>query len=64
MPNVENERRANAEAIAEAIQDRQGGGAVTINLSFDNALIASDSPQAAKIITDLIAPELENIIRR
>ena len=63
MPNVENERRANAEAIAEAIQESRTSQGVTVNLSFDNALIAADSPQAARIIADLVGPELQNILR-
>lgn len=63
ISNVENERRATAEAIAEAINDSRNNSGVTINLSFDNALIASDSPQAARILTDLISPEIESIVR-
>lgn len=63
IPNVENERRANAEAIAEAIQESRASQGVTVNLSFDNALIAADSPQAARIIADLVGPELQNILR-
>lgn len=63
MTNADDERRANAQAIAEAISSQRENAPVVINLSFDNALIAADSPQAGRIISDLIKPEIENIIR-
>lgn len=63
MVNLDQERRQNAEAIAEAFREAENNRSVTINLSFDNALIASDSPQAARVITDLITPELQQILR-
>jgi hypothetical protein len=62
-PDLERERVLNAEAIAEAIAQNGRGGGTTINVDFGNSLIASDSPQAARIITDLLRPELEQIMR-
>jgi hypothetical protein len=63
-PDLDRERALTAEAIAEAINEQGRGGGVVINVDFGNSLIAGDSPQAARIITDLIAPELAQMVRR
>jgi hypothetical protein len=63
-PDLERERVLNAEALAEAIAQEGRGGGTVINVDFGNSLIASDSPQAARIITNLITPELEQIMGR
>jgi hypothetical protein len=59
------ERRANAEAIAEAlgVEGRAGGGTV-INVDFGNAIIASESPEAAQILANMVAPQLARLIGR
>lgn len=62
--DLDRERGLTAEALAEAIAQNGRGGGTTINVDFGNSLIASETPQAARIITDLLRPELEQIMRR
>lgn len=57
--DLDRERKLNAESIAEAIASEGRGGATVIQFSFDNALFAATSPEAASQIVELITPELQ-----
>lgn len=59
------ERRANAEAIAEALNAGNGvGDGIVINVDFGSSTNLESSPQTARRITDALAPELERMMRR
>ena len=59
------ERRANAEAIAEALNGNNGqAGGIIINVDFGNSTNLESSPQTVQRISDALAPELEKLLRR
>lgn len=60
MIDLDRERSLNAEAIAEAMRSEGRGGAIQYNVNLSGAIIAGESPESARIITDLIIRNLEN----
>lgn len=59
MIDLDRERSLNAEAIAEAFRSEGRGGAPQIVVQLSGNVIAGESPESARIITDLITRDLE-----
>lgn len=56
------ERELTADAIAGAIGREGRGGDIIIPIDMSNALIAMESPQAARFLGDLVRPEIERAV--
>ena len=56
--DLDRERRLTAESIAESIGASNRGPGGVVQVVFNNALIASTSPQAAQELADILMPEL------
>lgn len=60
--DLDRERELTANAIAGAIAQEGRGGDIIIPIDMSNALIAMESPQAARMLGDLLRPEIQRAV--